>query len=135
MSLKSMHEEKKKSEQFIEHELPQQRKEPYLQELPKAEPITLLQFQRLFYPYVEVFIKPNNHKIYWQGPALYIPKEMYSWEVRDISLRKSYEEEQYRYGSVSLFVEPNEFYDALSDLEELEMINEYHAPCHNREER
>ena len=85
--------EKKENEEFdnnITQALPN---EPYLQTLPQAEPITLLQFQKLLHPDVHVYIKPNNHKIYWEGQALFIPKEMYDWKVRDVSLRKCNEEE------------------------------------------
>lgn len=101
--------------------------EPYLQSLPQAEPITLLQFQKILHPDVVVYIKPNNHKLYWSGRAMYIPKEMYDWKVRDISLRKRNEEEIWENGAISLFVDYDEIYDNISDNYELKEINEYYS--------
>lgn len=127
-------EEKKENEEF-ENNVTQvllnesiKANEPYLQTLPQAEPITLLQFQKLLHPDVEVYIKPNNHKMYWKGQALFIPKEMYDWKVRDISLRKRNEEEVWEHGSIALFVDFDETYDSIADSKELQEINEYHLP-------
>ena len=61
---------------------------PYLEEIPKANKITILQFQQLFCPDVIVYVKPNNHKIYYNGSALYMPKDMYDWEVSRINSKQ-----------------------------------------------
>lgn len=103
------------------------KEQPYLSELPKAEPIKVIQLQQLFFPKVQVFIKPNNHKLYWEGEAKYIPVSFYDCEIRDMSLRRSFEEEPYNHGSVSIFIDKIEFWEEVSDKHELEEINEYYA--------
>jgi len=98
----------------------------YLAELGKAERITLLQFQKLLHPEVEVYIKPNNHKLYWSGKAIYIPKDMYGWKVKDLTLLKKGRTETCEYGSIGLFVDENEKYEKKADEAELDEINEHY---------
>ena len=103
-----------------------QANEQYLSELGRAENITLLQFQKLLHPMVDVVIKPNNHKTYWTGSALYIPKEMYGATVKDVSLRKKGQQEFSEHGTICFFVEQNEMYEKIADEKELEEINRYY---------
>lgn len=113
MSLRDLHEQEKA-------------KNMYLTELGKAEKITILQFQKLLHPDVEVYIKPSNHKLYWRGQAMYIPKDMYDWKVKDLSLAKKGQVELFEHGSIALFVEENEKYEEIADKAELDEINSYY---------
>lgn len=101
----------------------------YLEDLGRVEKITVLQFQKLLAPGVRVYIKPNSHKTYWRGEAIYIPKDMYKWEVRDISLIKKGQKERNQHGSISLFVEEDEKYERIADREELDHINTFYEIC------
>lgn len=103
------------------------KEQPYLTELSKAEPIKVIQIQQLFHPKVQVFIKPSNHKLYWGGEAMYIPVSLYDCKIRDMSLRRSFEEEPYKHGSVAIFIDKIDFWEEVSDKNELEEINEYYA--------
>lgn len=103
------------------------KEQPYLTELPKAEPIKVIQLQQLFHPKVQVFIKPNNHKLYWEGEAMYIPVSFYNCDIKDISLRKRNEEEPWLNGSVAVFIDKIDFWEEIADRNELEEINEYYA--------
>lgn len=99
---------------------------PYLEELPKAEPIKVFQLQQLFYPKVYVFVKPNNHKTYWEGEAIYIPSSFYECDVKDIGLRKKYEGEDFEHGSVSIFIDKLPEWEETAIKRELDDINEYY---------
>ena len=90
---------------------------PYLEQLPEAEGVTLLQLQRICSRFMKVFIKPGNHKTYWKGEFGFLPKDMYDLKIIDISFGKK---------SLTLFVEFNEKWDKIADEKELEEINEYY---------
>ena len=98
----------------------------YLTELPKVEPIKVIQIQQLFHPRVYVYIKPSNHKLYWEGEAIYIPSSLYNCDIRDMSLRRSDDEEPYKHGSVGIFIDKVDFWEELADKNELQEINEYY---------
>lgn len=98
----------------------------YLKELPKEEPIKIFQLRQLFHPGVYVYIKPRNHKIYWEGEAIYIPSSFYNCNVNDISLRKSYDEELCNHGSIGIFIDKIDVWEEIADKRELEKINEYY---------
>lgn len=102
------------------------REQLYLKEIPKAEPIKVIQIQKLFHKRVQVFIKPNNHNLYWEGEAIYIPSSFYNCEIKDMSLRRSGDEEIYNNGSVTIFIDKIDFWEEISDKRELKEINEYY---------
>lgn len=99
---------------------------PYLEELPKAEPIKVFQLQQLFHPGVYVYIKPSNHKLYWEGEAIYIPSSFYECDVKDIGIRKKYEGEDFEHGSVSIFIDKVPEWEETAIKRELDYINEYY---------
>lgn len=90
---------------------------PYLEQLPNAKEVTLLQLQKVCSRFLEVYIKPGNHKTYWSGEFGYLPKDMYDFKIMDISVGRK---------SLKIFVEFNEKWDQLADEKELEAINEYY---------
>lgn len=98
------------------------KEEKYLEELPKVEKITVLQFQRLLRPLMDITIRPNLHKTYYRGNCVYIPKDLYNLRVNDISFHKfSHGETQ-----LELYVEEDETYERISDFKELMDINNHY---------
>lgn len=89
----------------------------YIDKLPTAPPIMVAQFQKLLCADIDVTIKPCSHKAYWHGKALYIPKDFYEYEVRDIALRSD---------EVSLYIDKNDLYEKIADSDELFEINDYY---------
>lgn len=84
------------------------------------------QFQQLLGYYVQVWIKPCNHTVYYSGPAWRIPPDMYNLNVRDIALRRIGEEEEYKHGSIALYVESLEKYDLIEQEREKKDIDDYY---------
>ncbi len=105
----------------------------YITEFPKTQPITILQMQRLLHPNVVVYIKPSNHKLYWKGEAIYIPSSLYNCEIRDMSLRRSDDEEPYKYGSVGVFIEKVDFWEEIADKNEINEINDFYLNLNTQE--
>lgn len=98
------------------------KEEKYLEELPKADKITVLQFERLLPPFTDITIRPNLHKTYYKGNCVYIPKDLYNLRVNDISFHKFSDGET----QLELYVEEDETYERITDFKELTDINNHY---------
>jgi len=87
-----------------------------LTKLPDSKPITLLQFMKLLHPETEIRVRPNIHFEYYHGDMLLIPREMYMWEVTDISFRDE---------KVIFYVPRDKKYDEYCTEKEVKKINDY----------
>lgn len=89
----------------------------YLGEIISTEKVTVIQILKLLSKESMTIIKPNNHRTYYEGASMYVPKEFYNSTVIDISI--------YDY-EIGIFIDSMQEWDKIADEKELRKINKYY---------
>lgn len=83
----------------------------YLEALPTPSPMTVLDFLSLVTPEKNIKIQRSANKIYWEGSAKFVPKDLLKVKITDISVDTSYINRYDKEQIIRLFVEKCEAYE------------------------
>lgn len=81
-------------------------------------PVKVIQICQLLPDDYKIRIKFGHRYTYYKGKVMFVPPEMYDWDIRDISIWES---------EVGVFVDSNEKYNEIADNELKKKISEHYA--------